>query len=150
TGILTKTTALRFVRPGTSPVESGQLEDIFITSDPRTNKLLVSASEKSMRLVEALIQELDVPPSAQARVNVFRLRNSDAATIATTLQQLFLGTTTGAGGFGGGGFGGGGFGGGGALGAAAQAAQALAPISLSGLSPEGIPLIALRITVDTR
>ncbi|HZY87339.1 MAG TPA: secretin N-terminal domain-containing protein, partial [Gemmataceae bacterium] len=172
-GTTTKTTTLRFVstrRPGEGPVESGFLEDIHITSDPRTNSLIISAPAKTMELLLQLIRDLDVPPQARAEVNVFRLRRADAATTAGMLQQLFLGTTGGfpsgsitgtpglggTGGAGGGfpGGGGGGFpgGGGGGLGAGGLAAGQVRPLqlTLSGVTAEGAVLVELRLTVDVR
>src|SRR5262249_40999521 len=73
-------------------VASGMLDDIRITSDPRTNSLILSAPAKTMDLLLALIKELDVPPAARAEVKIFTLKKADAVYAATLLQQLFLGT----------------------------------------------------------
>src|SRR5207244_1360420 len=93
-GTTTKTVTLRFINPhpGEANVESGFLEDIHITSDIRTNSLIISAPAKSMDLLTALIKELDVVPANRTEVNIFHLRKSDATTISNMLQQLFLGT----------------------------------------------------------
>src|SRR5262249_3016152 len=81
----------------------------------------------------------------------------DATSMAATIQQLFLGSTTFSptgvsgttGGFPGGGGGVPGLGGlGGGLGAGG--ARPLLPLTLGGTNPEGAPLIELRISVDTR
>src|SRR5205085_11128089 len=74
-------------------VESGLLEDIHITSDARINSLILSAPAKTMELLLALVRDLDVPPPARAEVKVFTLHTADAAAMAATLQQLFLGTS---------------------------------------------------------
>jgi len=53
----TKATTLRFFSAhpgGPGPVESGLLEDIHITSDARTNSLVLAAPAKSMDLLLAL------------------------------------------------------------------------------------------------
>jgi type II secretion system protein D len=91
----TKTTSLRFYserKEAPNVYEAGVLEDIFITSDPRTNSLIISAPEKTMKLIQAVIQDLDVVPTARANVHVFTLKKADAATMASMLQQLFVGT----------------------------------------------------------
>ena len=78
--------------------ESGLLEDIHVTSDPRINALILSAPTKTMDLLLALIRDLDLPPPHRAIIKVIHLRRADAAFTAATIQQLFLGTggTTGA------------------------------------------------------
>ncbi len=133
--------------------ESGIFEDIRITSDPRTNSIIIDAPPKTMELILALIREMDVPPFARAEVTVFTLRKVDAVQAATTLQKLFLnqggltstGTTTATGTGGGGG-------GGGALGTGTLGATTAKPLQLTvnGISIEGAPIIDLRLTVDER
>src|SRR5204863_5550603 len=89
-------------------------------------------------------RDLDVPPAARAEVRVFTLKKADAAQLANSLQQLFLGT---------GGVGATGPGAipGGVPGqAGTQGRQVLLPITLGGYTPEGLPLIQLRITIDDR
>ncbi|HVK16065.1 MAG TPA: secretin N-terminal domain-containing protein, partial [Fimbriiglobus sp.] len=151
TGLTTKTTGLRFVGPGGQVVESGLLEDVHVIADARTNSLVIAAPPPTMRLLEALINELDTTSAAQSFVNVFTLRRADATLTAQLLAQLFARGTQaglgGLGGFGGGGFGTGGFGGG--LGAAAQ--QAVRPLlTLTGDPAAGATLLDLRITPDPR
>jgi general secretion pathway protein D len=168
-GTATKTTTLRFVTRtpgGFRTVESGLLEDIYITSDPRTNSLLVSAPEKTMELLDALIHELDVIPTARAEINIFHLKRADATQTALLLQQLFLGTgsttgttaarppgTTGLPGAPTGGLPGAPTGGlPGAPGAGLGGTGAVRPLQLTlgGVTTEGAPLIELRLTVDER
>src|SRR5207249_3995823 len=109
-------------------------------------------------LIQALIRELDVVPAARAEISIFTLKRADAAQLAATLQQLFLGTTA-AGGLGGGaplggarpggglpGAPGGGLPGGGLPGGGLRPLQ----IVIGGTTPEGIPLIDLRVTIDER
>ncbi|MDR0705375.1 MAG: hypothetical protein LBF88_10360 [Planctomycetaceae bacterium] len=79
------------------------LYDVRVVADTRSNTLIVSAPEKSMSLIEALIKQLDQLPSAESQVKVFTLVNGDAYTLTTVLTQLFAQTsTTGGGGLGGG------------------------------------------------
>ena len=100
-GATTKSTSLKFIDPRTGKVvESGLLEDIFITPVENSNALLISAPDKTLDLLDSLIDALDVAPAAQYVVKVLTLKKSDAAAVANMLQQLFLGAsgTTGAGG----------------------------------------------------
>jgi general secretion pathway protein D len=145
---------IRFV-PGTGigkdgkPVDAHILEDIKVNYDLRTNALVISAPEKTMPLVLALVRDLDVQPNARSEINIFRLYKSDAIQVATMLQQLFLGsggvgTKTTAGG-------------GGAPAAPAApggagAAATARPLTLTigTTTPEGAPIIDLRLTVDER
>ena len=167
-GAVTKSTSLRFISPVAGKiVESGLLEDVFVLSDDNTNSLLISAPQKTMELLDTLIDALDVPPAAQYVVKVITLKRSDATAVATMLQQLFLGTggvssgrtvtgpspvntsTTGTT-AGGAGFGGGAGGAGaGAAGAGASGSSRPLQLSLAGPS-EGPQLTDLRITVDER
>src|SRR5262249_22054073 len=145
-----------------------------LTPDVRTNTIIVSAPAKTVELIQSLIQSLDVPPAARAEINIFTLKRSDAVQMANTIQQLFLGTgslptspvTTAVGAPGVGGLGGlGGVGGAGIPGLGAPGAfpgttgllggagiGALRPLVVvtEGITPEGAPLVDLRLTVDTR
>src|SRR5262249_40522616 len=109
----TKVKALRFATQKDGKfVESGGVEDVRITSGPRTNSLIIDAPAKTMELILALIREMDTPPQAVSEVKVFTLRIADAVQTALSLQKLFLNqggtgsTTTTAGGGAVGGFGG--------------------------------------------
>lgn len=150
TGVTTKNSGLRFFATGKDKaiVESDILEDVHVNADPRTNSLIVTAPAKTMRLIEELIRELDVPPDAQSIIRVFTLRKSDPVNIANMLQRLFVGTATGGGVQGTVGV----LGGGGAqaLGGAALGQPRPLQITLGGYTPEGAPLIDLRISVDER
>jgi type II secretion system protein D len=145
-----KSTSLRFFssRPDVPNVyRSGRLEDVHITPDLRTNSLIVAAPVETMPLLQALIKELDVVPAARAEINIFTLKKADATAMATMLQQLFLGT---------GGIGTGRTTTGGGPTAAPTATTTgtggIRPLilTLGGYTPEGAPLIELRLTVDER
>jgi type II secretion system protein D len=153
-GLTTKTTSLRFItRPGPGgTVEAGVLEDVHITSDLRSNSLIIAAPSKTMDLILALIQRLDVPAAAQANINIFTLHKADAVQTATLLQQLFLGSgTTGAPTGGGPAATGGGPTFAPAAGGAPVGGMARPIINLAGAEASaGAPLIDLRISVDNR
>ena len=94
---VTKTSTVRFFsgrKDATKPEESSVLEDVRIISEPRINSLIVAAPENTMRLILALVRDLDVAPAARAEINIFTLKRADAAALANSLQQLFLGTGT--------------------------------------------------------
>src|SRR5207248_2480184 len=100
---------------------------------------------RTMELLYALIQSLDVVSSARSEMKIFTLRKGDAAQTAALLQQMFLGAAPAAAR---------------PAGAAPGAAQpGLAPnagtgsrplLSLTGQAAEGATLVDLRISVDDR
>jgi len=148
-GISTKTTTLRFVSGKDGKVvESGFLEDVHVYPDSRINALVITAPEKTMKLLEELIKELDTVSAARAFVNVFQLKKSDATATANLIRTLFSGSTTGAGGQQGGLGGGQGGLGGQQAGAAQTANRPL--LSLSGEPAAGASLIDLRLAADPR
>lgn len=67
---------------------SGLGTQVQVTSDFRTNSLIVQAAPRDMQEVAAMIERLDVP-SAEAinEIRVFTLKNSLATELATVLQQ---------------------------------------------------------------
>jgi type II secretory pathway component GspD/PulD (secretin) len=85
-----RATVLEFLAEGGQElIRSGLLNEIRFNADPRTNSLLVTASEQSMPLVQELIRLLDRPSSALAEIKVFPLKNADATNAAQLLQELF-------------------------------------------------------------
>jgi type II secretory pathway component GspD/PulD (secretin) len=130
------------------PFQSGLLEDVHIISDSISNSLILLAPPKTMQLLLKLIEKLDVDPIARSEINIFTLKKNDATAVANMLNQLFLGTSTGAGGVttpGGGALGAAGAAGaGGALGAAGGGGG---PLRAVGSEPLVIPV---RITIETR
>ncbi|WP_437228242.1 secretin N-terminal domain-containing protein [Planctomicrobium sp. SH661] len=85
-----RATVLEFLAEGGQElIRSGLLNEIRFNADPRTNSLLVTASEQSMPLVEELIRMLDRPSSALAEIKVFTLKNADAVNAVALLDQLF-------------------------------------------------------------
>lgn len=87
-----KSAVLQFlsVDKGTSrQLRSGILSDIRVTPEAHTNSLIVTASEKSMDLVAALIQALDRPTNTVSVIKVFTLENADATQMVQQLNALF-------------------------------------------------------------
>ncbi|HUP79479.1 MAG TPA: secretin N-terminal domain-containing protein, partial [Pirellula sp.] len=68
---------------------SGLLTGVVVNSSPTINALIVRAPSKSMPLIKALIEQLDIPSGVEARIKVFEVKNGDATTLATALQQAF-------------------------------------------------------------
>jgi len=90
-----RSTVLEFLAEGGQElIRSGLLNDIRFNADPRTNSLLVTASEQSMPLVEELIRMLDRPSNALAEIKVFPLKNADAVNAVSLLGELFNATGT--------------------------------------------------------
>ena len=92
-----KSIGLRFVTidpSGQKLLSSGILADVRVTADPRANALLISAPAESMPLIEALVNQLDQLPAAEAQVKVFTIVNGDAAALVEMLEMLFGETNT--------------------------------------------------------
>lgn len=142
TGVTTKATTLRFYgrsTPGTA-VESGLLEDVHVTSEPRSNSLIISAPPKTMDLLLTLVRELDVLSAVRSQMKIFTLKKADAQQTALLLQQFFVGQAARpAGGAAGG-----------VLAGAAGATGGRPLLSLSGQPLEGATLIDLKFSVDDR
>ncbi len=149
TGLTTKTTSLRFYSTVDGKItETSMLEDVHITPSTSINGIVVSAPEKTMRLIEKLLEELDVPSAAKADVKVFTLKRADATTTATLLTNLFSSARAAGGGLGGGGGGLNQLLGGGGQNVAGGAARPL--LTLTGDVSEGASLLDLRLSVDVR
>lgn len=88
----TKGTILQFFakdKEGSRQLQSGILSDIRITPDAHANSLIVTATEKSMDLIEALIKALDRPTTTVSEIKVFTLANADATQMVQQLNALF-------------------------------------------------------------
>lgn len=75
-------------------VRSGILADIRLTADARSNTVVVASPRESMELVLALIARLDRPASSVATIKHFSLKNADAESTRTLLDELFGNETT--------------------------------------------------------
>jgi type II secretion system protein D len=74
---------------GRQQLASGVLAGVTVNPDNRANALIVSAPPESMPLMAALIEQLDVAPSAAAQIKVFTIQNGDAVSLAEMLRGLF-------------------------------------------------------------
>lgn len=72
---------------------ASQMESMIeptILPDPRTNTLVVAATQDTLERVESLIQRLDVEAGPQTAVfEIYRLRYASATNLATKMQELF-------------------------------------------------------------
>jgi len=68
-----------------------------VVSEPRTNSLVVTATEENLKLVEQVVRELDTEIKVENTTFVFPLQNARADQISQLMQQAF-GTRQGAGG----------------------------------------------------
>ena len=85
---------------GKRQLRSGVLSGVIVTADTQSNTLIVRGPEKSMPLIEALIQQLDELPAEDAEIKVFTIVNGDALLLSDVLNGLFGNQiTTGGGGF---------------------------------------------------
>jgi type II secretory pathway component GspD/PulD (secretin) len=87
-----KSTVLQFLatdKESARMIRSGILSDIRITPDLHSNSLIVTASDKSMELLSALIQQLDRPTNTVSVIKVFTLENADATLMVQQLNALF-------------------------------------------------------------
>ncbi len=134
TGLSTKTVSLRF-----NNVESGLLEDVHLIPDTRINAIVVTAPAATMRLLEALVTELDGVSAAKSFVNIFSLKRADAVAVQALITNLFSRSTTGAQG--------GGFNQGGTT---TQQGTTRPLLTLTGDPAAGASLIDLRVTADQR
>jgi general secretion pathway protein D len=76
-------------------VRSGILADIRLTADARSNTVVIASPRESMELVLALIARLDKPASSVATIKHFSLKNADATSTRTLLDELFGNETSG-------------------------------------------------------
>ncbi|ABS24943.1 type II secretion system secretin GspD [Anaeromyxobacter sp. Fw109-5] len=75
--------------------DSGQISVSKVLADDRTNKLIVIADEKSFERLMELIEQLDVPTSAEGGIHVVFLKNANAEELAQTLSNLAQGQASG-------------------------------------------------------
>jgi general secretion pathway protein D len=69
-------------------------QEVEITSDQRTNTVIVKASREYITIMDDVVSQLDANPTEESTVFVMPLKNHDALELATTLQSLLRGTGT--------------------------------------------------------
>ncbi len=77
-------------------IEQGSDFEMFqgtvkIYADANSNSLVVKASEANLVLLRELISQLDISPSLQTKIRIFRLKNATAEDVATVLQEVLTG-----------------------------------------------------------
>src|SRR5207302_5944908 len=86
------TTANQTVRPlltlTGAPSEGATLIDLRIAPDARTNTLIVAGSQNDLDTINAIIARLDDAETPQLRTEVYKLRNANAADVATALTSF--------------------------------------------------------------
>jgi type II secretion system protein D len=70
-------------------------QEVEITSDVRTRSVIVKASRDYIAIMDDVVRQLDQDPTETVSTYVVPLRNADATSLATTLQQLLRSTGTG-------------------------------------------------------
>ncbi|MEM9703018.1 MAG: secretin N-terminal domain-containing protein, partial [Planctomycetota bacterium] len=103
---------------------SGLLADLSVAADPTGNRLILTAPEKTMPLLVALVAALDAPSGARADVKVFTLQNADAETAVEVLENLFNADSAGA--------------------------DSPVGVTLDGTADAGSALVPLRFAADSR
>jgi general secretion pathway protein D len=151
--LVTRSSSLRFIykdKEGDSAVVSGLLSDVHLVPNVSTNEIIVAAPEKTMKLIEKLIERLDTVAAAAARIQIYTLKNADANLTATLLKTLFTGTT--GTGTTGGGPAAGGPTAGGTTGGGTNSTTLTRQLITSGIGEisDGATLIGLQIAVDDR
>jgi type II secretory pathway component GspD/PulD (secretin) len=63
--------------------------DVRAAADLRTNSVMVTASAKTMVMIEQMIRELDTSPKNVPQVYVYRVQHADLEALQQTLQNMF-------------------------------------------------------------
>jgi general secretion pathway protein D len=62
---------------------------VNVTSDDRTNSLIVSAPQEMMKVIEGMVQKLDANPATEDTLFIYHLRNAQAQNLEYVLNVLF-------------------------------------------------------------
>lgn len=73
-----------FARIGLNQLAAGQ-----VVSDPRTNALVVTATDENLKIVDSLLKDLDTEIKIENTTFVMPLQNAQATEVASLLQQAF-------------------------------------------------------------
>jgi general secretion pathway protein D len=77
------------------PQQQPQSVHIVVTSDERTNTILVSAPTEMLEMIEGVVRQLDADPTTEDTLFIYHLRNSQSTHLEYTLNLLFGNITTG-------------------------------------------------------
>ncbi len=88
----------RFTRGGRGEQQQdqtgGRQQKVVAAADERTNTLVVSAPPDLLKVIDALVKELDSDPTEEQSVFIYPLKNAQAKNLETVLNQIFSETTT--------------------------------------------------------
>jgi general secretion pathway protein D len=69
-------------------------ETVRITAEPRTNAVIVSATDENMKIIEDLILRLDDKAAGAIKLKIYPLRYADATSAAKLVADLFVETSS--------------------------------------------------------
>lgn len=73
--------------------QRAQVQDFWVSSEPRLNALVIFGDVETKQAVKRLIELLDVQPEGtKGRINVYFLENADAEELAKVLEGIVRGT----------------------------------------------------------
>ncbi len=78
--------AARIRQPGAMPGEPKP--GVYLDADERTNRILMIGVEEQLRIVEQLVDTLDVEQQDLSRLELYRIRHVDADEVARKLQEI--------------------------------------------------------------
>ena len=70
-------------------LESGILSNVVVTSNERTNTVVVTAPANAMDLIAEIVRQLDERQAQEAEIRVITIVNGDAQTLVDMLDSLF-------------------------------------------------------------
>jgi general secretion pathway protein D len=73
---------------GPAPTQSKGVK-VTVTSDDRTNSLIVSAPTELLKVIEGIITKLDANPASEDTLFIYHLRNGQAGNLEYVLNVLF-------------------------------------------------------------
>ncbi|GEM_PF-3077160 len=84
----------RFIGGGRSQDQGSKIgpgQKVKVSVDRRTNTVVVKCQKDTMKLVERLIQEMDLEPAEVQSTFVYHLKNADVSNVATILSNVLKG-----------------------------------------------------------
>lgn len=72
----------------------GRQQKVVAAADQRTNTLVVSAPPDLLKVIDGVVKELDSDPTEEQSVFIYPLKNAQAKSLETVLNQIFSETTT--------------------------------------------------------
>lgn len=79
----------RFFFFGDNPSPQTKGVKVNVTSDDRTNSLIVSAPTELLKIIEDMVKKLDANPGSEDTLFIYHLRNAQAGNLESVLNVLF-------------------------------------------------------------